>query len=168
MKKTKLAIDRGKWEDVLDSALRALIGAILFGGQIFDGYAPFALGWIAAAGPKRQGLSALFGGIIGAMAFLDFSHGLRAIAVMVLLYTANNAFCETTLYQKKLFLPIATAGLHLAVEFVYILQAGTDEAADCLLSIALCTLSAVCYRAAARGETGERRQGAALVIVVGV
>lgn len=63
----------------------------------------------------------------GALVFLDFSHALRTLAVAVLLYTANNAFCETRWYRSRRFLPAMTALMYLAVELVYLLQAGADR-----------------------------------------
>ena len=85
---------------------------------------PFALGLVAAAGSGKRGLTALLGGVAGALVFLDFSHALRTLAVAVLLYTANNAFCETRWYRSRRFLPAMTALMYLAVELVYLLQAG--------------------------------------------
>ena len=63
-------------------------------------------------GGKRKARShrtALLGGVAGALVFLDFSHALRTLAVAVLLYTANNAFCETRWYRSRRFLPAMTA-----------------------------------------------------------
>ena len=170
MKRGELAVKWGRWERAIPCAGAFLLAAVLFGAQLFGGYAPFALGLIAAAGSGKRGLAALLGGVLGALAFLDFSHALRALAVAVLLYTANNAFCETKWYRSRFFLPVMTALMHVAVEFVYLLQSGPDEAADCLLSVALAMLAAVCARAALDGGAfhEERRQAAGLVVGIGV
>ena len=170
MKRGELAVKLEKWERFVPCIICFLLAAVLFGARLFGGYAPFALGLIAAAGSGRRGLSALAGGVLGALLFLDFSHALRALAVALLLYTANNAFCETRWYRHRLFLPISTAALYLSVEFVYLLQSGLDEAAQCLLSIALAVLAAVCCRTVLDGgECGEeRRQTALLVVIIGV
>ena len=40
-------------------AMRFLLAAILSGSQIFGGYAPFGLGFVAASGAGMEGLSAL-------------------------------------------------------------------------------------------------------------
>ena len=170
MKYGELAINREKLERLVPCAICFLLAAVLFGAQVFGGYAPFALGLIAAAGSGRRGLSALLGGALGALAFLSFSHALRALAVAVLLYTGNNAFCETKWYRSRFFLPGLTASMYLAVECVYLLQSGVEEAALCALSIALATLSAVCCRAAFPGAevSEERRQAALLLLAAGV
>ena len=149
MKRGELAVKLERWEPLAPCAACFLLPAVLCGAQLFGGYAPFALGLVAAAGSGKRGLAALLGGVAGALVFLDFSHALRTLAVAVLLYTANNAFCETRWYRSRRFLPAMTALMYLAVELVYLLQAGADRAALCLLSIALAVLAAVCARAAA-------------------
>ena len=164
MKRGELAVKLERWEPLAPCAACFLLTAVLCGAQLFGGYAPFALGLVAAAGSGKRGLAALLGGVAGALVFLDFSHALRTLAVAVLLYTANNAFCETRWYRSRRFLPAMTALMYLAVELVYLLQAGADRAALCLLSIALAVLAAVCARAVLEGKTmnEEQRQAAAL------
>ena len=170
MKRGELAVKLERWEPLAPCAVCFLLTAVLCGAQLFGGYAPFALGLVAAAGSGKRGLAALLGCVAGALVFLDFSHALRALAVAVLLYTANNAFCETKWYRSRRFLPVMAALMYLAVEMVYLLQAGADEAALCLLSIALAVLAAVCARAILNGNTmsEEQRQTALLVVVAGV
>ena len=170
MKRGELAVKLERWEPLAPCAACFLLTAVLCGAQLFGGYAPFALGLVAAAGSGKRGLAALLGGVAGALVFLDFSHALRTLAVAVLLYTANNAFCETRWYRSRRFLPAMTALMYLAVELVYLLQAGADRAALCLLSIALAVLAAVCARAVLEGKTmnEEQRQAALLVVVTGV
>ena len=170
MKRGELAVKLERWEPLAPCAVCFLLTAVLCGAQLFGGYAPFALGLVAAAGSGKRGLAALLGCVAGALVFLDFSHALRALAVAVLLYTANNAFCETKWYRSRRFLPVMTALMYLAVEMVYLLQAGADEAALCLLSIALAVLAAVCARAILDGNTmsEDQHQTALLVVVAGV
>jgi len=170
LKRGELAVKLVRWEPLAPCAACFLLTAVLCGAQLFGGYAPFALGLVAAAGSGKRGLAALLGGVAGALVFLDFSHALRTLAVAVLLYTANNAFCETRWYRSRRFLPAMTALMYLAVELVYLLQAGADRAALCLLSIALAVLAAVCARAVLERKTmnEEQRQAALLVVVTGV
>ena len=109
MKRGELAVKLERWEPLAPCAACFLLTAVLCGAQLFGGYAPFALGLVAAAGSGKRGLAALLGGVAGALVFLDFSHALRTLAVAVLLYTANNAFCETRWYRSRRFLPAMTA-----------------------------------------------------------
>lgn len=153
-------------EKIVDTAIHFTFAAVFSGARLFGGYAPFAVGFCAAAGPGRRGLAALLGCAAGSLLFLDFSHALRTIAAAVLLYTANNAFCDMKCYQKKAFLPLMSAGMMLSVEFVYAVKGGAGEAAYCLLCLLLAALSAHCCRSVLRGE--EEGKAAILVVVLGV
>ena len=53
---------------ILVCILRALLGALLSGAQVLGGYAPFAVGAVGAAGPGWEGLGALVGVGLGALA----------------------------------------------------------------------------------------------------
>ena len=117
---------------VVDCVLRFALACALAGAQVFGGYAPLALGMIGASGVGLRGLSALAGATAGAMLFLPFSHALRTFAAGVLIFTANNAFFDLKIYQKRAFLPLLTAGMMFSVEFVYVLRDGVGEAASCL------------------------------------
>ena len=151
-------------------ALRALFAALLAGARIFGGYAPFAVGAVAAAGPGWEGLSALIGAGTGALVLLDFPHALRTTACSVLLFTANNAFCELKAYRKKWFLPALTAGLVLAVEAIYVVRSGSAaEAAYCATAIAIAALFAYCCRIAlASAEARRAHPVETMVLLIGV
>lgn len=151
-------------------ALRFLLGAILSGGTLRGGYAPFALGLIAAAGPGARGLSALAGAALGAWLFMDFSAALRYLASALLLFTANNAFAGSKLAERKAFWPAMTAGLTASVETVYLLQAGGEQAACLLLSLCLAAVAAQSWRIVLTGaaESEQQRLGASLAAAVGL
>ena len=154
----------------LSCAARLLLTALLTGAQIFGGYAPLSVGAVAAAGPSWEGLGALIGAGAGALLFLDFPHALRTMACCVLLFTANNAFCELQLYQKRWFLPALTAGLMLAVEAIYIVRSGdTEEAAYCAVALALAALAAYgCGQLYASADAWREKPLASLVVLLGV
>jgi len=97
------------------------LSAALSGCQVLDS-APFALGFLAAAGAGLNGLSALAGAIVGALLFLDFSAGLSFIATGILIFSTAAAFDGTALMKRPYFLPAAAAGLYFAVRLIYILQ----------------------------------------------
>ena len=79
MKRGELAVKLERWEPLAPCAACFLLTAVLCGAQLFGGYAPFALGLVAAAGSGKRGLAALLGGVAGALVFLDFSHALRTL-----------------------------------------------------------------------------------------
>jgi len=155
---------------VVDCVLRFALACALAGAQVFGGYAPLALGMIGASGAGLRGLSALAGATAGAMLFLPFSHALRTFAAGVLIFTANNAFFDLKIYQKRAFLPLLTAGMMFSVEFVYVLRDGVGEAASCLMALLLAALGAMSARALlAAGDKGkDEHPYAPLFILLGV
>ena len=155
---------------VVDCVLRFALACALAGAQVFGGYAPLALGMIGASGAGLRGLSALAGATAGAMLFLPFSHALRTFAAGVLIFTANNAFFDLKIYQKRAFLPLLTSGMMFSVEFVYVLRDGVGEAASCLMALLLAALGAMSARALlAAGDKGkDEHPYAPLFILLGV
>ena len=152
---------------IVDCALRFALAGALSGAQVFGGYAPLALGMTAASGAGVRGLSALVGASVGAFLFLPFTHALRTFAAAVLIFTANNAFFDLKIYQKRAFLPLLTAGLMFSVEFVYVLRDGVGEAANCLIALLLASLGTMSARALLAPEEKEQ-PFAPLLILLGV
>lgn len=152
----------------LPYCIRALLAFMVAGARVYGGYAPFAAGAVAASGPGWAGASALLGASLGALVWLDFPHALRTTACVLLIYTANNAFCELRVYRRLWFQPALTAALMLAVEFVYLLRAGdAGTAAWCLLSALLAALFAFCCRAVLAAEK-RSRPARTLVVLLAV
>ncbi|MBQ2829580.1 MAG: SpoIIE family protein phosphatase [Oscillospiraceae bacterium] len=127
------------------SAVRLSLCTLLTGAQIFGGYAPLGLGMVAASGAGAGGLFALAGSLLGTLAFMDFAQGLRYLAVCLLLFSANNAFCETRFMQRRLFLPIAAASLMLCVELIYLAHAPVQQIAYCIAALLLTAVSAYLF-----------------------
>jgi len=149
-------ISRDKVMPLVDAAVRFLGGGALCCAQLLGGYSPFALGWMAGAGGGRTGLFALLGVAAGAAAFLPFSAALRTVAASVLIFSANNAFALSPLRRRPLFLPVLTASMFFAVEFVYLTRAGALQAAYCLLAAVLAALFSVCASALLQ-RSGEQK-----------
>lgn len=150
---------------IVDTALHFVLAAIFSGARLFGGYAPFAVGFTAAAGRGRRGIAALLGGAAGALLFLDFTHALRTIAAVILVYVTNSALAGTKLSGKRWFLTLLAACIMLAVEFAYVIGAGASEAAYCLVSLLLAGLSAHCCALVLRGDESPY---ALAVVVLGV
>ena len=129
-------LQSGRW---LNWGIRFFLTAALTASQTAGGYAPFALGCIAAAGPGADGAAALLGGVTGALLFLDFQQVLALAAVGILILTAATAFRDTTFLQKPWVLPVLAAGMVLAVGGIYVLQSldPLSHAAPCAAASAL-------------------------------
>ena len=134
-------LQSGRW---LTWGIRFFLTAALTASQTAGGYAPFALGCIAAAGPGADGAAALLGGVTGALLFLDFQQVLALAAVGILILTAATAFRDTAFLQKPWVLPVLAAGMVLAVDGIYVLQSldPLSHAAPCAAASALTGVSA--------------------------
>ena len=133
---------------VFACAIRFLLAAILSGSQIFGGYAPFALGFVAAAGAGMEGLSALLGLLVGTMLFMPFTEAMKYISAAVLIFSVSVAFYDTRFYQRTSFLPLTTAACTAAVGFVYLSRSGifSTDGAYFLLEVLLSGGCALAYQ----------------------
>ena len=71
---TLTAVEKSR---ALSCAIRFLLAAILSGSQIFGAYAPFGLGFVAAAGAGMEGHSALLGLLVGALLMMPFTAAIK-------------------------------------------------------------------------------------------
>ena len=133
---------------LLAMGIRFFLTAALTATRTPGGYAPFALGCAAACGPGAEGIAALLGAGVGALLFLEFSEALPFLAVAVLIFTTEAAFQGLRLLEGPLFHPLAGAGLFLAVNGIYVLQAITPlrHLAPCLAGAVLVGISAWYYQ----------------------
>ena len=144
----------GRRADLLAWGARFFLTAALTASQTPGGYAPFALGCVAACGPGPAGVAALLGAGVGAVLFLDFSAALPFLAAAVLIFTTAAAFQGLRLLEGPLFHPLAGAGLFLAVSGIYVLQSLSPlhHLASCLAGTVLVGLSAWYYQPLLQGE----------------
>ena len=124
--------------------IRFFLTAALTATQTPGGYAPFALGCVAASGPGAEGIAALLGAGAGALLFMDFTEALPFLAAAILIFTTSTAFQGLKLVEGPRFLPVAAAGLFLAVSGIYVLQSLSParNLTPCLAATALVGISA--------------------------
>ena len=141
---------------LLTLGIRFFLAAALTAGQTPGGGAPFALGWVAAAGPGVEGGAALAGAAVGAALFLSFRDALPFLAVAVLIVTASTALGG--LLARPRAAALAAVGLFATVEGIYIIQALTPLARleECLIAAGLLGASAWLFHPLLRGGTGPR------------
>ena len=151
---------------LLGWGIRFFLTAALTASQTEGGYAPFALGCIAAAGPGANGAAALAGAGIGALAFLEFADGLFFLAVGILIVTASTAFQGVHLLERPAVLPAVAGGMVLAVGGIYVLQSLSpqDQLAPCLAAAGLTAASAGFMRRLFSPE-GERPEADSLLFL---
>jgi len=139
-------------------AIRFLLGAILSGGELFNGGAPFAVGLVAASGAGLGGLCALVGAVGGYLVFQGVTPGLRFAAAAVLVFSVAFAFYDVKLYRKSWFMPLMAAVMDAATGFVYLSESrwAAAQVAFLVTESLLCGVSVVLYRTAlSLRRTGE-------------
>ena len=129
---------------LLSLGARFFLTAALTAAEAPGGYAPFALGFVAAAGPGSGGGAALAGAAAGALLFLEFADALPFLATALLIVTASTAFQGISALEKPVCLPAAAAGLHLAVSGIYVAQSlsPADRLPPCIAASCLTGLAA--------------------------
>ena len=154
----QLTIERERTGRFLTLGIRFFLAAALTAGQTSGGAAPFALGWVAAAGAGAEGAAALAGAVVGAALFLPFGDALPFLAVAVLLVTASAALGGTWLLARPRGVALTAVGLFVTVEGIYILQALSPLArlTECVTAAGLLGASACLFQPLLRGGEGRR------------
>lgn len=153
----QLTLERAGAARLAALGVRFFLAAALTAGRTPGGCAPFALGWIAAAGPGLEGGAALAGAAAGAALFLDFADALPFLAVAVLLVAASTALAGAWLTARPRSAALTAVGLFATVEGIYILQSLSPLArlTDCLAGAALLGASAWLFFPLLRGGEGR-------------
>lgn len=141
---------------LLEGGIRFFLAGALTASQITGGYAPFALGLTAAAGPGATGAFALAGTGLGALLFMDFADALPHLAIAILILTAATSFQGSAVLSHPKAVPIAAAVLALTVNGIYVVQSLSplSQVTSCLAAAGLTGLSAWFFRALF--DPGER------------
>jgi len=132
-------------------------GFVLSNAQVLSLGGPFGAAAVAAAGAGLNGVCCLLGAALGYIARFGMERGIRYLAAIVLVFTAEFAFQETRLYKSELFSPLCAAIMICATGFlssVTALVSGTPTAAVILLETVLAFGS--CYFIREAMSEGER------------
>ncbi len=137
--------------------VRFFLSAALTACQTPGGYAPFALGAVAAAGAGGDGAAALAGAGVGAALFLSFADALPFLASGVLILTAATAFQGSRFLEGRRVMPLTAAVMALTVGGIYAAQslAPWDHLTPCAAAAALTGAAAWFFQPLFRPE-GER------------
>ena len=156
--------------------IRFLLGALLAGAEIFDGYTPFGLGLVGASGSGLDGFCALLGACFGYLTMQGFAEGLRYTAACILAFSVAFAFFDVKAYQKSWFMPLAAAAMDGITGFIYLSDQGWTQESLVFFAteVLLCGASAYFYRIAFTPWTEKReeegltpRQTVSLLILAG-
>jgi len=135
----QITLGREQSARLLALGIRFFLAAALTASQTPGGYAPFALGIIAAAGAGVDGAAAVVGAVLGAVLFLEFETALPYLAVGVLILAAATAFRGMKGLARPGVLAAVAAGLHLAVGGIYAVQSLSplEDLTSCLAAAGL-------------------------------
>ncbi len=134
-----------QWKKLAVPLGRFLFVFLLSTAQTADGYTPWSLAMLCAAGPGLPGLTCLAGAALGAWVFLDFQPGLRYLATAILIFSANTAFFDTRFYRMRWFRSILAASAMLLVQSVYLLHRDAAQWTQCLIAATFCALAAATF-----------------------
>lgn len=148
MEHRQVMLEQNRSARLVAWGVRFFLAAALTASQMRGGYAPFALGCVAAAGAGMEGAAALAGTLTGALLFLDFGDALPHLAVAVLIVAAATAFRGTTVLNRPAVSASVAAGLFLAVGGIYVMQSLSplEELTQCLAAAGLTGASAWFFR----------------------
>lgn len=157
-----------------ESMIRFLLGAVLAGGELLGGCAPFGIGLVGCSGSGTDGLCALLGSVFGYLFFRGFTEGLRYAAACVLVFSVAFAFYDLPVYTAHWFMPLVSAVMDGATGFVYLGGSrkgggGVAFVIEILLAGASAYLYQIAFSPWKTGEEGRlsHRQTVSLFFLVG-
>ena len=137
-----------------------LLAAVLAGGEIFEGSAPFGLALVGGAGSGLNAAAALGGACFGYLMLLGLVDGLRYVSAAILTFSIAFAFYDIKLYRMPWTMPAAAALMNGCTGFIALSQRGwrTQDVIYFVLEIALTAWAAYGFREAlSPGRAGQER-----------
>lgn len=140
----QIAWKREQSAQLLFGGIRFFLAGALTATQTAGGYAPFALGCVAAAGPGFGGGAALAGASLGALLMMEFADALAFCATAILIYTASMAFQGLPVLERPIVMPLLSGLMVLSVGGIYVMQSLSPEkmVAPCVIAAVLTGVSA--------------------------
>lgn len=146
------------------------LGAVLAGGEIFEGCSPFALALVGGAGSGWNAAAALGGAALGYLTLLGLVDGLRYVSAAILTFSIAFAFYDTRLYRTHWAMPMATVVMNGCTGFIYLSQIGwrSRDVIYFLLELLLTVLCTYAFRLALTPEksgTSAQRRCCILLLI---
>jgi len=169
----RVILGTGLVSQAVQSVSYFMLCAVLAGGEIFDGCAPFALALVGSAGSGLNAAAALFGACFGYLTLLGLVNGLRYVSAAILTFSLAFAFYDTKLYRTPWAMPLATAAMNGCTGFIYLSQKGwqSEDIIYFTLEVALTALCAYAFRWALAPEkhsSCDRRRCCVLLLLAAV
>jgi stage II sporulation protein E len=113
--------------------IRFAVSFILAGSQVFEGVAPFAVGFTASGGSVSGGLASLLGAALGYLLSGPLFWAIKYICISVIAFTAIIVFKDTGVFRTAWFMPVFAAFVTACVDLVPAFGAGWSLPAAALL-----------------------------------
>ena len=132
-----------------EAGIHLLLAAVLAGAVIFEGYSPFGVALVGAAGSGLCGGAALLGACFGYLCQMGFADGLRYASASILTFAVAFAFYDLKAIRRSWTMPLLTAAINGAAGFIYLSQQGWKTVDAIYFSLEVCLTAAAvwCYRA---------------------
>lgn len=133
---------------LLEVGIHTLLGAVLAGGVLLDGCAPFGVGLVAASGSGLCAAGALVGTGFGYLTLLSFSDGLRYFSAAILTFSVAFAFYDVKLLRRPWAMALVAGGINGCTGLIYLSQQGwtARTVIHYFTEIGLTCGAAYCYR----------------------
>ncbi len=169
----RVVLGAGLVSRAVQSVSYFMLCAVLAGGEIFEGCAPFALALVGSAGSGLNAAAALGGACFGYLTLLGLVDGLRYVSAAILTFSLAFAFYDTKLYRTAWAMPVAAAAMNGCTGFIYLSQKGwqSEDVIYFTLEVLLTALSAYAFRWALTPEkhsTDHRRRCCILLLMAAV
>ena len=128
--------------------IHLLLGAVLAGGVIFDGCAPFGVAMVAASGTGLCGGGALLGAGFGYLTLLPFSDGLRYLSAAILTFAVAFAFYDVKLLRRPWAMALVAGAMNGSTGLVYLADSPwrTADVVYFLMETVLTVGTSYCFR----------------------
>ena len=166
----RVELGTGMLSKCIQAGIYFLSAAVLAGGRIFGGCAPFGLALVGGAGSGANAAAALAGASLGYLNLLGMVDGLRYVSAAILTFSVAFAFYDVKLYRLSWTMPLVAAVMNACTGFIYLSHKGwrAQDVVCFLLEVLLTAAGAYAFRAAFRTEGQEddihRRMGLMLLM----
>ena len=144
----QLVLEGRALSGVVQGATHFLLGAVLAGGKLFGGCAPFGVALVGGSGSGLCAAMALLGSSFGYLTLMGLVEGLRYVSAAILTFSLAFAFYDVKLYRLPWTMPVAAALMNACTGFIYLSQRGwrTQDVIYYTTEVALTAVAAYAFR----------------------
>lgn len=133
---------------MMELGIHSTLAAVLAGGTVLTGNAPFGLAMVAASGTGLYGAASLIGAGFGYLTLLPFSDALRYFSAAILTFSIAFAFYDVRPIRHPWAMPLLAAGMNGCTGLIYLGEKGwrAQDVIFFLIELALTVGCTYCFR----------------------